>query len=730
MSKVELSPVASGYKLSTINANFQKIADELNNKVMYRVPPSGEPNAMTTSLDMNGQRIYNLGVPYNENDAARLRDVQQAVSGTPSANLIPFGPEPGMSSTNVEAAIVEAFNNTVRYTIPNQIGNSGKFLSTDGSNLLWGVPPTSGGGGGTGGVDTIVNGDVTGVVSSNVAIGAAQTASQNIVFLPGTYLISADITISSAVRFMKGAKLKIADGVTVTINGQINAGLWEIFTWTNTGKVVLGQGSTIYTVPQWWGASTIALAAANSRSFQACVYASYSKVMLVPHGSYNISGFTIPPIAEGGTSQLPFTLLGQGIDGNAGTGGSSLYWDGTGHCINLENTIATNSDNAITIEGIHIVGAGTFDVSDGSTPHNGIHAVRVNNLIIRRCQFTKTRQTGVYLERCYGSNVENCTFLENGWYGLWVFKQGNICRFKDIKSYRNGKSYDRLGANVYFNGGATFESLGAIIDNVDVSYSGNAARLFKKSDGTIVSVNVSSNVATVVTNAAHNLATGNQIAVTGCTTKDGLNSLFPRSITVVNATTFTFPTTFPVVDGAITDTNLAIGPCSFGLLLQNMQGCKIFAYAEDCMGPALSIDSTVTEFEISGGYWQGVDFGGVVLLDNPSNGEVGKAMRFFGPGAKLYIGVTARRHNVNFISSSCSFGNGAKLTENGTITMRNGVYFALGNPGNPIYGGSGTVWQRGDFVFNLFPGSGGAIGYQCVATGSGADKWMAMGFLA
>lgn len=59
MSKIDLDPITSGYNLSKINANFQKLEDELNNKVLYRNPPAGEPNSMSSNLDMNSQSILN-----------------------------------------------------------------------------------------------------------------------------------------------------------------------------------------------------------------------------------------------------------------------------------------------------------------------------------------------------------------------------------------------------------------------------------------------------------------------------------------------------------------------------------------------------------------------------------------------------------------------------------------------------------------------------------------------
>lgn len=59
MTKITLPDITSGYNLSAINSNFQKIEDELNNKVLYRNPPAGEPNSMSSNLDMNSRSILN-----------------------------------------------------------------------------------------------------------------------------------------------------------------------------------------------------------------------------------------------------------------------------------------------------------------------------------------------------------------------------------------------------------------------------------------------------------------------------------------------------------------------------------------------------------------------------------------------------------------------------------------------------------------------------------------------
>ncbi|WLJ70823.1 hypothetical protein [Vibrio phage MJW] len=61
MAKIVLSDVTSGSSV-TINRNFQKIEDALNDEVLFRDNPEGEPNQMESDLDMNSNDILNAGV--------------------------------------------------------------------------------------------------------------------------------------------------------------------------------------------------------------------------------------------------------------------------------------------------------------------------------------------------------------------------------------------------------------------------------------------------------------------------------------------------------------------------------------------------------------------------------------------------------------------------------------------------------------------------------------------
>lgn len=59
--KINLNDVTNIDNLTTINANFDKIEQEFQNKVLYRDNPTGEPNTVEKDLDMNGKSLLNVG---------------------------------------------------------------------------------------------------------------------------------------------------------------------------------------------------------------------------------------------------------------------------------------------------------------------------------------------------------------------------------------------------------------------------------------------------------------------------------------------------------------------------------------------------------------------------------------------------------------------------------------------------------------------------------------------
>lgn len=80
MSKIELSPLSSGFATTAaLNQRLQLIEDALNNDVLYRANPDGEPNSMEQDLDMDDNRIINLPDAITDQEPATLGQLIAAV---------------------------------------------------------------------------------------------------------------------------------------------------------------------------------------------------------------------------------------------------------------------------------------------------------------------------------------------------------------------------------------------------------------------------------------------------------------------------------------------------------------------------------------------------------------------------------------------------------------------------------------------------------------------------
>jgi hypothetical protein len=92
-----------------------------------------------------------------------------------------------------------------------------------------------------------------GTTNDRVALAAAEAAGTGIYFPPGVYRVSTSITLTKVVIFAPGAILKPDSGITITLTGEIDAGLWQIFD-TSAGGVFSGPVRNQYIYPDWWGA--------------------------------------------------------------------------------------------------------------------------------------------------------------------------------------------------------------------------------------------------------------------------------------------------------------------------------------------------------------------------------------------------------------------------------------------------------------------------------------------
>src|SRR3990167_4982519 len=91
------------------------------------------------------------------------------------------------------------------------------------------------------------------------ADAAVPSTGGDIYLPPGTYLVNSNLTFNAKSRILRanGATLKVATGVTVTINGPFESPLSKAFDLVGTGVVAFGAGALrnreVYA--EWWGAT-------------------------------------------------------------------------------------------------------------------------------------------------------------------------------------------------------------------------------------------------------------------------------------------------------------------------------------------------------------------------------------------------------------------------------------------------------------------------------------------
>jgi len=89
MAKYTPSTVAAGLNsAAAINQNFQEIADNLNDKVLYRNNPDGEPNTILQDIDMNSNKLINLKDGVANQDAVTVGQAKTLLSNIRAVETI------------------------------------------------------------------------------------------------------------------------------------------------------------------------------------------------------------------------------------------------------------------------------------------------------------------------------------------------------------------------------------------------------------------------------------------------------------------------------------------------------------------------------------------------------------------------------------------------------------------------------------------------------------------
>lgn len=467
-------------------------------------------------------------------------------------------------------------------------------------------------------------------------------------------------------------------------------------------------------------------AARNSTLLQAAINASYGKQLVIPIFGDGVTQriefdttLVVDPIYNG--ANRPIHIRGAGFDSDGGFSGTRLMYTGTsGYAIEMINPTNDSADTQIILEGFGLYGNGIGVLGGG-----GIKAVRVNGgLVMRSLWVSGFYETGVYFEHCYGAKLEDSIIARNTKDGIAITDRSNNFVLDNVKAVGNA-NIPGLHANIRVSAGVGSNCLAPSLRNCDWSYAGIAAtNVLKRSNDTLTSIAVASNVATV-TAPSHGYTAGQFIAIRGATVDVDLNGIFAFEVaTVPNANTFTVATA-NVPDGTYSEATLAIYPYGYGLVVSGATGMSIWNhYVETCSGQNTLINGTTESFVISGGYNQD----GFLFVEGVINGRIGPIHHLntsAGYRGGRYINLGGN-HNVSVSSADKFQNNGA-----GTLTpqqvmpdvfMVDEEYFGAAPPA------SGT-WTVGRRVWNTAAAAGGSPGWVCTTAGT-PGTWKAMASLA
>ena len=250
----------------------------------------------------------------------------------------------------------------------------------------------------------------------NAAITDIGSDEATLLIPPGTWEIGVNVSFNTntTVRIARGAVLNITGGI-VTFSGQLESGLFQIFSGAASDDIVFGAGSVQELYPEWWGAKGDGVTD-DSTAIQYCFDCvvnsnTYRIPIRFQSATYlHATGLTIP-YAQGitihGTGGY-FTPSGSGHHPRV----SILYYTGA----DVAFTIGDGAQNATGFIMTEMYIKGTVAATDGCYLNASA------GVVIKDCTFglfTKAGAAGLHLKTVHASSFYNCGFVGN-YYGTYI----------------------------------------------------------------------------------------------------------------------------------------------------------------------------------------------------------------------------------------------------------------------------------------------------------------------
>lgn len=289
-----------------------------------------------------------------------------------------------------------------------------------------------------------------GTTDDRAAIVLADAETGTLHFPPGTYAIASSLTIARPTSFAYGAKLKPANGVTVTLSGSVAAGLWQIFDCSAGGSVVVDASpyTDIEMNPVWFGAEAGPNGADSTTAMQKC-FASGAARIFLPYGDIAVTGNI--PLPSAGRVMVRGTGIQSRIIFNPSANDTALFSSTTGDTFDFRDFSVVNNNNGSK------TGCVAFDLADADVSDLTFDNVYFNAW--NRYCIKLTGGTYVKIDRCrFSSNI-----APSGAPAVCIYSTSfiNVIEVRATRFLLNDKILYLSGSyNVVFDGACSFEGDG------------------------------------------------------------------------------------------------------------------------------------------------------------------------------------------------------------------------------------------------------------------------------
>ena len=321
------------------------------------------------------------------------------------------------------------------------------------------------------------------------------------------FTVPANVTV----KFEHGGKWTINNGITVNFNGQIEAGLWQVFEYSGTGTLA-GTPIIKEVYPQKWatGDGTVENPWANDCIQKAYDFVPAGGTIFLRAGYYQLAGTVtvgkqINLIGEGINKTIIITANARGFQINADycvirnlTVDGDAQNDGSHQCINISQA------DYLLVENIEIKNAGYYGLNMNESNYGiyrNIHAHdNYRHGVHSGANIAGTNQNNIYRDiYCWNNGVDgfddrggpdsennifdNLQCWDNGRHGIFITTQSNGSLTNSI-SYNNTSDGIRIYAYSFLLSNCLIYSntiYGLYIKNCD---NVNLVNVISKNNGT------------------------------------------------------------------------------------------------------------------------------------------------------------------------------------------------------------------------------------------------------